>query len=33
MYTLIKAYYELIAPNLYVIDGYLPYLPVLFDKL
>ena len=32
-YGLIKAYYEFIVPNLFIVDTYLPYLPVLFERV
>lgn len=33
IFTLIKGYYELIMPNLFIADTYLPYLPVLFERV
>ena len=33
IFTLIKGYYEFIMPNLFIVDTYLPYLPVLFERV
>ena len=32
-YEFIKGYYEFIMPYLFIADTYLPYLPVLFERV